>query len=186
MQYTAVMEPAGSAMSQLGMQENAVEDKLEASSSRLVGAQIFPTPASSTAVVASGCHMSGALHGLPIAHEVRHALQRLLDSGVETTIDVSGLPLPPSDEAMLRELLGTGEVRAELSVIGRSTICETAISGVWWIEHYGSEGEFLGRYIEIAPVPAILRAQPQDMRDSLTALTAHLSNAQEEMPTTDD
>lgn len=126
------------------------------------------------------------LHGLPIAHEIRHALQRLLDSGQETTIELSRLPLTPTDEALLRKLLGSGEVTAELSVLGRSSICETGISGVWWVEHYGTDGESLGRFIEITPIPAILKAQAQDMREALARLTERLSSDQDAINMTDD
>lgn len=166
--------------------EDTVEDDLEAGCGRLVSSPTIPTVTLSSSAGADFCRTAGALQGLTIAHEIRHALQRLLDSGVEAAIDLSRLPLTPSDETMLRELLGSGEVRAELSVIGRSSVCETAISGVWWVEHYGTEGEALGRYIEITPIPAILKAQPQDMRDALTALTEHLSTIQEQMTMTDD
>lgn len=115
-----------------------------------------------------------ASNSLPIAHEIRHALQRLLDAGVETVIDLARLPLGPADEARLRDLLGQGEVQAELNAMGRSTFCETAIAGVWWVEHYGADGESLGRFIEIAPIPAMLKAQPQDMREALLRLTDRL------------
>jgi hydrogenase-1 operon protein HyaF len=126
------------------------------------------------------------LHGLPLAHEIRHALQRLLETGEETVIDLARLPLAAADEAMLRGLLGFGEVKAELNAIGRSLICETAISGVWWVEHYGTDGQSLGRFIEITPIPTILKSQPQDMREALTRLTEHLSEGQEYTTMTDD
>ncbi|MFZ0257475.1 MAG: hydrogenase expression/formation C-terminal domain-containing protein [Gammaproteobacteria bacterium] len=152
-----------------------MENDFDADSRCLVSSPALPKAASSTSVGVSSCQTPSVFHSLPVAHEVRHALQRLLDSGVETVIDVSRLPLTPTDEATLRDLLGFGEVKAELNVIGRSSICETAISGVWWVEHYGTHGESLGRFIEITPIPAILKAQPQDMREALTRLTEHLS-----------
>lgn len=163
-----------------------MEDDFEAVSRRLVSSPTLPKGAPSTPAGVSSCQAPSALHGLPVAHEIRHALQRFLESGVETAIDLSRLPLTPSDEAMLRGLLGSGEVIAELNVIGRSSVCETAVSGVWWVEHYGTEGEFLGRFIEITSIPAILKAQPQDMREALTRLTEQLSKHREQMTMTDD
>ena len=162
-------------------------DDFEATSRRLVSTPTLPKGAPPTPAGVSSCQAPSALHGVPVAHEIRHALQRLLDSGEETAIDVSRLPLSPADEAMLRDLLGLGEVTAELNAIGRSSIYETAISGVWWVEHYGADGEPLGCSIEVTTIPAILRAQPQDMREALTRLTEHLSRHRDEMTTmTDD
>jgi hydrogenase-1 operon protein HyaF len=155
-----------------------VEDDFEALSRRLVSSPTLPSAAPSTPAGGSSCHEASADHGLPVAHEIRRALQQLLESGVEATIDLSRLPLSPADEAKLRGMLGSGEVVAELNVIGQSSIRETAISGVWWVEHYGTEGEALGRFIEITPIPAILKAQPQDMREALTKLTEQLSKQQ--------
>ena len=163
-----------------------MEGDFEAGSRCLVSSPTRSAGASSASAIASPQQAPRALHGFPVAHEIRHALQRLLDSGVETAIDLSRMPLTGADEAMLRDLLGFGEVTAALNVIGGSSICETAISGVWWVEHYGTNGESLGRFIEITQIPAILKAQPQDMRDALIRLTEHLSKDQQDVTTTDD
>jgi hypothetical protein len=44
---------------------------------------------------------SGTEHGnaLPILNEIRHALDRLLESGETTVIDLGALPMGPQDEA---------------------------------------------------------------------------------------
>jgi hydrogenase-1 operon protein HyaF len=63
-------------------------------------------------------------HGnaLPLLHEVRHALERLLAAGEETVIDLRSIPMGPGDEARLEAELGTGDVSARLeTAIGPSS-----------------------------------------------------------------
>jgi hydrogenase-1 operon protein HyaF len=120
-------------------------------------------------------HASGNIG--PLLHQIRHALDTLLREGASTSIDLLALPLAPGEEERLRTLLGTGEVRAELKILGRSEIAETAYPGVWLVSHDDERGEPLARFIEIAYVPELLRSQPDDIRFALERLTARLSPA---------
>jgi hydrogenase-1 operon protein HyaF len=112
---------------------------------------------------------------LPLLHEIRHALTLLLTRGEESTIDLASIPLGRADEDLLFGLLGDGEVKAELRTLGRSFIRETAISGVWIVEHFNPEGQSIARLVEISSIPSILKSQPQDMQNSLEALQTHLA-----------
>ena len=47
---------------------------------------------------------------VPLLHEIRHALERLVDSGEPTMIDLRGIPLAPGEEDALESALGSGEV----------------------------------------------------------------------------
>ena len=99
----------------------------------------------------------------PIMNEVVHALDRLLTDGEPTVIDLGSLPFGPGEIESLEEELGTGEITAELDALGKSLIRETIYPGVWWLEHRNTDGETAGRYIEIARVPEILKAQEADI-----------------------
>jgi len=99
----------------------------------------------------------------PILNEVLHAVDRLLDSGETTTIDLAGLPFGPGELEHLESLLGTGEVTATLDALGESRIRETIYPGVWWLEHRNAHDEVVGRYIEIARTPGILSSQDADI-----------------------
>ena len=114
-------------------------------------------------------------NALPILHEIRHALLELLESGQETAIDLSALPLGPADETRLLEVLGNGELEARLNALGKSIIRETRISGVWLIEHFNADEQLMGRFIEVTYLPAILKSQPEDIRQGLAALTERLT-----------
>ena len=54
----------------------------------------------------------------PLLGEVLHAVDRLLDTGEPTTIDLAGLPFGPGELEHLEEMLGTGEVTATLDALG--------------------------------------------------------------------
>ncbi|MEZ5535373.1 MAG: hydrogenase expression/formation C-terminal domain-containing protein [Thiolinea sp.] len=113
-----------------------------------------------------------------ILHEIRHALQRLLETGEETTIDLRALPMAPGEEAMIESALGVGELSIRLDALGPSTITETQFSGVWLVTHFNTEEEILGKFIEITRVPKLIIAQAEDMEHGLEQLRSKLSQSQ--------
>ena len=114
---------------------------------------------------------------LPLLHEVRHALTRLLATGEETTIDLGSIPMAPGELDKIDDALGSGEVRVMLDSLGPSQIYETRFTGVWRITHRNAADEVVGRYIEIARIPSVLLAHEADMRRSLEELEARLGDA---------
>lgn len=107
--------------------------------------------------------------------ELEAALQALLNSGREHSVDLRSLPLLPGELDYLRETLGRGEVRAELDALGRSEIRETALRGVWWVTHWNTLDEVMAEFLEVSFCPDILRAQRDDVSESLEALNARLA-----------
>jgi hydrogenase-1 operon protein HyaF len=115
----------------------------------------------------------------PVLHEVRHALTLLNQHNKTTVIDLSSMPFAPGEKQQLRDRLKTGEVEIKLDAMGTSYLHETSYPGVWWIEHYNSEEQLTGSYIEIASVPEIILADKQDIRDGLQRLTQTLQQRSE-------
>ena len=111
----------------------------------------------------------------PILHEIRHAVTRLSEDGQETVIDLRAMPFGPDDEKRLEEVLGRGDVEASVKGVGRSSVRETSVSGVWVVEHFDDEGRILSKFIEVTFVPSILKALQEDVEDGLRAFIAHLS-----------
>jgi hydrogenase-1 operon protein HyaF len=111
----------------------------------------------------------------PLLYEIRHALERLLNGEDGTIIDMRGLPLAPGEEKRIEAALGEGEVRAELNALGQSIILETSYPGVWLVTHRNTEGEVIGRQIEVTFMPALLESQPEDIRAGLAALEKKLA-----------
>ncbi|MGD2119658.1 MAG: hydrogenase expression/formation C-terminal domain-containing protein, partial [Chromatiales bacterium] len=99
-----------------------------------------------------------------LLHELLDALQLLADSGTSNAIDLRSLPLTEADTAQLAELLGKGELSARIDSIGHSQVQETSYSGIWWISHYGGDGELLAEILEITTVPQLLVSHADDIR----------------------
>lgn len=95
--------------------------------------------------------------------EVHTLLERLAAEGESSAIDLRGLPLTTSDRTQLEALLGKGEVRCTLSLMGRSEVWETAFPGVWWVRHLGGEDKVATETLVIDRVPDILLAHPDDI-----------------------
>lgn len=112
---------------------------------------------------------------LPLLHEIAHGLTQLLSHHQTTLIDLHHLPWSNEDKQRFLELLGQGEVKAELNVLGRSIIRETGLAGVWCIEHYNVEETLMSHLLEITECPTIMRAQIEDIQGGLTQLQHLLS-----------
>jgi hydrogenase-1 operon protein HyaF len=114
-------------------------------------------------------------NSLPILHEVRHGLKRLAETGESTLIDLRAIPFGPGDEVRLLELLGEGEVTAEVDALGPTRVWETAVKGVWIVDHRDLDEQRLALNIEVATIPNILRTQPEDVKDAIRALDERLA-----------
>ncbi len=110
----------------------------------------------------------------PLLHEIRHALNELIETGGTHVIDLRSIPLAPGEEEQIITRLGRGEVQAQLDALGRSEIYETEYKGVWLVTHFNAENSTVGRFIEITLIPEILKSQQEDMQDSLAHLEDEL------------
>lgn len=98
-----------------------------------------------------------------ILSELQFKLKRLLDEGVSDCIDLHSLPLFPGDYETLKNLLGRGEIHVSMNAMGPSEIYETSVSGIWWLSHSNSLEENVAEYIEITPIPEILKTEQLDI-----------------------
>jgi len=112
-------------------------------------------------------------------------LERVALGGKPATIDLRSLPMSPQDRIELQQTLGRGEVQATLTADGVSTLQETGVSGVWWIEHRDRHGELIAELIEVAAIPQILEVSSDEMIASAQALRERLSISHEAPVKTD-
>jgi hydrogenase-1 operon protein HyaF len=112
----------------------------------------------------------------PLLHEVRHALKRLANGEDGTVIDLQSIPLAPGEEERIEELLGKGEVRAELDALGPSVVQETSYPGVWLVTHSNTEQVVVGRFIEVTHMPELLKSQQADIEHGISRLEHELEN----------
>ena len=110
----------------------------------------------------------------PILHEIRHALQKFLDNGETSIIDLRSIPLAPGEEESIIKTLGRGEVQARLDVLGPSDIYETQYTGVWLVTHYNDSDSIVSRFIEVTEIPDVLKSQREDVAHALDALVTEL------------
>jgi hydrogenase-1 operon protein HyaF len=110
----------------------------------------------------------------PILHEVRHALEKLLNSGESSIIDLRSIPLAPGEEESIIETLGHGEVHARLDALGPSDIYETKFAGVWLVTHFNEDDSIVSRFIEVTVLPDVLKSQAEDIAHALNTLETEL------------
>ncbi|OJW57002.1 MAG: hydrogenase expression/formation protein [Thiobacillus sp. 65-1059] len=111
----------------------------------------------------------------PLLRELAEQVRRLLETGEPSAIDLSALPLTPADLDWLRDRLGSGEIAVTLQANGESTLNETACPGVWWVTHHNEQGAVTSQFIEVAFVPELVKAHPQDVAIGLEQLELSLS-----------
>ncbi len=115
----------------------------------------------------------------PLLHEVRHALESLIENGETSIIDLRSIPLAPGEEDKILDTLGKGEVQAQLNALGLSEIIETKYAGVWIVTHYNDDGNIISRFIEVTTMPHILSSQTEDIMAAYSSLTIDLEDNQE-------
>ena len=112
----------------------------------------------------------------PLLHEIRHALKRLADGEDGTIIDLQRLPLAPGEDERIEEVLGQGEVRAEINALGPTLVQETSYPGVWLVTHRNTEQVVVGRFIEVTHIPELLKSQQADIENGASRLENELKN----------
>lgn len=129
-------------------------------------------------VVAPSGLRAGELSGNAPAllREIAEMVRRLLASGETSAIDLQALPLTPADLEWLREQLGEGEIAVTLNADGESSMDETACPGVWWITHHNPMGAVVSAFIEVAFVPEVVKAHPEDVVIGLEHLELLISD----------
>ena len=111
---------------------------------------------------------------LSVLAEVGRMLEALSESGQAGAIDLRSLPLSDVDRAQLEEVLGRGEVRAELELAGNSEVWETTYPGVWWIRHRGAGDKIATEEISVCAIPVILITHPVDIKAAAGRLREEL------------
>ena len=111
---------------------------------------------------------------LSVLAEIGRMLEALSESGQAGAIDLRSLPLSDVDRAQLEEVLGRGEVRAELDIAGESEVWETTYPGVWWIRHRGAGDKIATEEISVCAIPEILITHPVDIKAAAGRLREEL------------
>ena len=115
----------------------------------------------------------------PLLHEIKHALDNLIETGQTSIIDLRSIPLAPGEEDKILSTLGQGEVLAKLNALGLSEVIETQYAGVWLVTHYNDDNNIISRFIEVTTMPEILCSQTEDIMKAYSSLSLDLAENQE-------
>jgi hydrogenase-1 operon protein HyaF len=118
----------------------------------------------------------GNIHAL--LAEIAALLGKLAENGGSGFIDLKSLPLAPGEARQLHDILGRGEVTASIDALGPSEIIETRYPGVWRVLHRNAGGDITADLLEIAHIPEILKAHPDDVRTSRLRVLERLAGTQ--------
>lgn len=109
-----------------------------------------------------------------IIEKLVELLRHLLQNDEAASLDLSGFPLTSRDYEILNDMLGSGEVSAEIADDALISVRETGIPGVWWVTHYNNDGELISEFIEVAYCPEALITAADDVKEGMESLKARL------------
>jgi len=112
---------------------------------------------------------------LSILNEIAALLEVLISSGQTNSIDLHRALFGESELVKLRNMLGCGELNAELDCLGLTQIRETAVSGVWWVTHFSDDRRVVGEFIEITTCPEMLSTPAEELASGLSLLRSRLT-----------
>ncbi len=106
----------------------------------------------------------------PIVEEVAHRAAVRKPGDPAHVINLSLLPMSPSDAGYLGEVLAAGPVRILSRGYGNCRITSTVVTDTWWVQYVNGYGNPMVDSIEITDVPEVAVASPEDIADSAERL----------------
>ena len=122
-------------------------------------------------------HPSRGDNAHALLHEIVSLLEHLLEHDEPSHIDLQAIPLTTEDLELLAEVLGEGDINAEILDYGVTRISASGIPGVWWVVQLDDNEQTIGQFIEINYCPEALIAEDEDIREGRDALKARLFEA---------
>ena len=104
----------------------------------------------------------------PLLPEINEHLGKV--NGAVHVINLSLLPHTEEDLVFLNETLGRGGLTVLSRGYGNCRITATATRNVWWVQFYNSQDTMILNTLEIASVPEVACASPEDIADSAERL----------------
>ncbi len=102
----------------------------------------------------------------PIIEEVAHRAATRRPGDPAHVINLSLLPMSPSDGECLGKVLAAGPVRILSRGYGNCRITSTVVRDTWWVQYVNGYGATMVDSIEITDVPEVALAGPEDMAES--------------------
>lgn len=109
-------------------------------------------------------------NALPLLVELRSHCETYERDGTPHSLNLSLLPLSEAELEFLDERLGRGPVDLLSRSYGKCQVISTKTPNVWWVRYYNSMGILILNSLEVVDVPEVVKAAPEDLRDSATRL----------------
>tara|TARA_R110000782_G_scaffold200400_2_gene289267 strand:- start:780 stop:1658 length:879 start_codon:yes stop_codon:yes gene_type:complete len=107
--------------------------------------------------------------------ELRARSDQYLESRVPHAINLTLLPLTQDELEFLDARLGRGPVDTLSRAYGKCQVFRTLTPNIWWVRYYNSMGTLILNTLEVADIPAAIRAAPEDIAESAKRLDCILA-----------
>lgn len=116
-----------------------------------------------------------SLKSKAILFEICEALQRFYDTGEKWSIFINKMSLSLEERQNIREFLGQGSIKIELSASSEAAEwLESGIAGIWYGVFYDQIKNPIIETIEICTFPEVASAQREDVNQGLNTLKLRL------------
>ena len=115
-----------------------------------------------------------AMNARAILTEIADQVQRRASGDEPHVINLSLLPVSDADLALLDEALGRGPAEVLSRGYGNCVVSSTRVRDVWWVRYYNSMSTLILNSIELTELPQVVKAAPEDIRDSAARLAVLL------------
>ena len=105
-------------------------------------------------------------NALPLLIELQSRRESLQHDGSRHSLNLSLLPLSETELEFLDERLGRGPAEVLSRAYGKCQVISTTFSDVWWVRYYNSMGTPILNSLEVIDIPEVVKAAPEDLRDS--------------------
>ena len=112
----------------------------------------------------------GVMNAPAVLAEVRQGLADFAADGRPHVINLSQMPMSPVDLAHLQQVVGEGNISMFSGGYGDCRIRSTLLQNLWRVRYFNSEGGLVLDTLEVASVPEVALAAPEDREDSAIRL----------------
>ena len=139
--------------------------------------EVAPVPAvvSEAALLGSRCRLAKKAAGADVANGPALLTELVAASGRAAgapthVVNLTLLPVTPEDIQWLVDALEVGPVTLLSRGYGNCRITSTRLRHTWWVQYFNNMNNLILNTIEVAPVPEVALAAPEDFAESLERL----------------
>ncbi len=114
--------------------------------------------------------IDGVMNAQPVLHELFAAAHAHRPGDPAHVVNLSLLPMTPSDLAWLSAALGDGPATVLSRGYGNCRITATAMAATWRVQYFNNDDKLILDTIEVTDVPDVALAAAEDFADSLLRL----------------